>query len=246
MVAIACFALFVVPLLLAFSVPSNPGDDFAFDSTGTLSAATRKTIRQVNSQLASTGAQIVVCMIPSLGGDSLEEAALDVFRSWGIGDRNRNNGVLLLIAKEDRRLRIEVGYGLEGPIPDSVADRIIRQVIAPEFRNEDYDAGVLKGFNAIVTLVAEEYDLTIDAEGYAPVDAGSESGLESVLEYVVWAVFIIFFLVSFFGRFFKFGPGGRTGSSRWTGGGWSGGGGGSSGGGFGGGSSGGGGASGGW
>ncbi|NLB50513.1 MAG: hypothetical protein GX809_02860 [Clostridiaceae bacterium] len=241
--ALVLLVLFAFPFLAGFRVPANPGHDFAFDTTGTLSAGTRETIRQVNAQIAGTGAQIAVCMIPSLDGDSLEDAALDTFRSWGIGDRSKNNGVLLLIAKEDRKLRIEVGYGLEGAIPDSVADRIIRNVIAPDFREEDYDGGVLNGFNAIVTLVAEEYDLEIDAEGYVPVESGSEGS--SVLEYIVWGIFILFFLFSYFGRFFRFSSTGG-GGSRWTGGGWSGGGGSSGGGGFGGGSSGGGGASGGW
>jgi uncharacterized protein len=243
-VAVALMFLLALPFLTAFRVPPNPGADFAFDSTGTLSVQTRQTIRQVNAQIAGTGAQIVVCMIPSLGDDSLEDAALDIFRSWGIGDRSKNNGVLLLIAKEDRKLRIEVGYGLEGAIPDSVADRIIRQVIAPDFREEDYDGGVLKGFNAIVTRVAEEYGLEVDADGYVPVDAGSGTDEHSPLEYIVWAIMILFFVLSYFSRFFRFrtGAGGR---GPWVGGGWSGGG-GSSGGGFGGGSSGGGGASGGW
>lgn len=241
---LALLLLLAFPLLTAFQVPSNPGDDFAFDATGTLSPATRQTIRQVNTQIAGTGAQVVVCMISSLGNDSIEDAALDVFRSWGIGDRTKNNGVLLLIAKEDRKLRIEVGYGLEGAIPDSVADRIIRNVIAPEFREEDYDGGVLSGFNAIVTLVAQEYGLEIDADGYVPVEAGRGTDLDAALDYIVWAIIIIFFLISYFSRFFRFRSGGG-GTGRWTGGGWSGGG-GSSGGGFGGGSSGGGGASGGW
>ncbi len=236
--------LFAFPLLTAFQVPSNPGADFAFDTTGTLSSETRQTIREVNVQMAGTGAQIVVCMVPTLGDDSIEDAALDVFRTWGIGDRNKNNGVLLLVAKEDRKLRIEVGYGLEGAIPDSVADRIIRNAITPDFREEDYDAGVLKGFNAIVTLVAEEYGLEIDADGYVPVEAGPENDGSSALEYIVWTIMILFFLVSYFSRFLRFRSGGGS-TGRWTGGGWSGGG-GSSGGGFGGGSSGGGGASGGW
>ena len=123
--------LVLLPLCMAFQVPRNPGDDFAFDSTATLSEGTRHTIRETNRQIASTGAQVVVAMIPTLGDDSIEEAALDIFRTWGIGSRDKDNGILLLIAKEDRKLRIEVGYGLEGAIPDSTADRIIRNIIAP-------------------------------------------------------------------------------------------------------------------
>ena len=243
--AVLILLLLVLPLLVGFTVPPNPTEDFAFDTTGTLSETTRQTIRQVNDQIAGTGAQLVVCMIPTLGDDSLEDAALDIFRSWGIGSRDRNNGVLLLVAKEDRKLRIEVGYGLEGAIPDSVADRIIRNVIAPAFREEDYDQGVLDGFNALVTLVAEEYGLEIDADGYVPVDAGDSDSM-STLETIVTIIFVLFILFVYVGRFFRFLPfgGGGPRTGGWTGGGWSGGS--SGGGGFGGGSSGGGGASGGW
>ena len=242
--------LALLPLLLGFQVPANPGEDFAFDSTGTLSAANRQTIRQVNEQIAGTGAQVVVCMIASLDGESIEDAALQIFRSWGIGSARENNGILLLVAKEDQKLRIEVGYGLEGAIPDSVADRIIRNVIAPHFREGDFDTGILEGFNAIVTLVAEEYDLEITAEGYAPVDS-EDSDTMSAFETFLAAVIMIMFLAIYLGRFTRFiRPGRRGGPPRtggWTGGGgWSSGGHSSGGGGFGGGSSGGGGASGGW
>ncbi len=241
-VALWLFVLLVFTLATGFRVPPNPQEDFAYDETGTLSSDTRQTIRDVNQQISGTGAQIVVCMISTLDDDSLEDAALDIFRTWGIGSRSKDNGVLLLIAKDDRKLRIEVGYGLEGAIPDSVADRIIRNVIAPSFREGDFDRGVLDGFNAIVTRVAEEYDLEIDADGYVPVE--SEEGT-SVLESIVMAIIVIFILLTYFGRIFRFLPIYRGGGGfRSGGGGWSGGG--SSGGGFGGGSSGGGGASGGW
>lgn len=248
LLALLLSAVFIV-LLSAFSVPANPGEDFAYDATGTLSESTRRTIREVNGQIRSTGAQVVLCMISSLGGDDIESAALSVFRNWGIGSSSKNNGVLLLVAKEDRKLRIEVGYGLEGAIPDSVADRIIRNVIAPSFQQGDFDGGVLDGFNALVTLVAEEYDLEIDAEGYVAIGTEEDSEI-SFMEMVFMVMVIIFILITYFGRFFGTSMMGRGGPGRgnWTGGGgWSGGGGGrSSGGGFGGGSSGGGGASGGW
>ncbi|HZK28635.1 MAG TPA: TPM domain-containing protein, partial [Clostridia bacterium] len=202
-VAIALLLL-VLPLLMGFQVPPNPSDDFAFDTTGTLSTSTRQTIRQVNGQIAGTGAQVVVCMVPTLGDDSLEDAALDIFRSWGIGNQSKDNGILLFIAKEDRKLRIEVGYGLEGAIPDSVADRIIRNLITPKFREGDFDEGVLNGFNAIVTLVAEEYDLEIDADGYVSVDAGSDT--PDPFEKVMMVMMVMVMLLVFFGRFSRFLP----------------------------------------
>lgn len=250
LIAIAVL-LTLFPLLMAFKVPANPGDDFAFDSTATLSEGTRHTIRETNRQIASTGAQVVVAMIPTLGNDSIEEAALEIFRTWGIGSHDKNNGILLLIAKEDRKLRIEVGYGLEGAIPDSTADRIIRNIIAPRFREDDFDGGVLDGFNAIMTLIGKEYGLEISAEGYAPQEVDSQSSDDDIFYYLLSFVIIIVVLSILSSRISPRGGGGYFGGSR-GGGGWSSGGGGwssggrSSGGGFGGGSSGGGGASGGW
>jgi len=231
--------LVLLPLSMGFTVPKNPGDDFAFDATATLSDETRQTIRATNQQIASTGAQVAVAVIPSLGTDSIEEAALEIFRTWGIGSRSKNNGVLLLIAKEDRKLRIEVGYGLEGAITDAMAGRIIRDIIAPRFKQDDYDGGVLDGFNAIITLVAEEYDLKIDAEGYVPQKVQHQNSRSMYPYLLIFVVFIIILSL-------KGGRGSSGGRFYGGGGGWSGGGGRSSGGGFGGGSSGGGGASGGW
>ncbi len=240
--------LVLLPLCMAFQVPRNPGDDFAFDSTATLSEGTRHTIRETNRQIASTGAQVVVAMIPTLGNDSIEEAALDIFRTWGIGSRDKDNGILLLIAKEDRKLRIEVGYGLEGAIPDSTADRIIRNIIAPRFREDDFDGGVLDGFNAIMTLIAEEYGLEISAEGYVPQelpdDGGSQSSDDDMF-HTLMVIVVIFVVLAILSRRLPSGGGGGFFGGTRSGGGWSSGG-GSSGGGFGGGSSGGGGASGGW
>ena len=233
---------------MAFQVPRNPGDDLAIDSNATLSEGTRHTIRETNRQIASTGAQVVVAMIPTLGDDSIEEAALDIFRTWGIGSRDKDNGILLLIAKEDRKLRIEVGYGLEGAIPDSTADRIIRNIIAPRFREDDFDGGVLDGFNAIMTLIAEEYGLEISAEVYVPQDLPDNGGSQSSdddMFHTLMVIVVIFVVLAILSRRLPSGGGGGFFGGTRSGGGWSSGG-GSSGGGFGGGSSGGGGASGGW
>ncbi len=241
----------LLPLCMAFRAPGNPGDDFAFDSTATLSEHTRRTIRATNQQIASTGAQVAVAMIPTLGDDSIEDAALEIFRAWGIGSRDKNNGVLLLIAKDDRKLRIEVGYGLEGAITDATAGRIIRDIIAPRFKENDFDGGVLDGFNAIITLIAEEYDIEITAEGYVPQEVPDESSEGDEMMYFALVVILLTFVILIVASKFRSrGGGGGFFGGGFHGGGWSGGGGRSSGGGFsggfGGGSSGGGGASGGW
>ena len=106
----------------------------------------------------STTNQIAVLIIPSLNGDVLEEYSLRVAHDvWKLGSKDKDNGTLLLIAVDDRKIRIEVGYGLEGVLTDAVTSRIIRNEIAPRFRNQQYDSGVTRGVQAIVAAIKNEY-----------------------------------------------------------------------------------------
>ncbi len=105
----------------------------------------------INAERQKKSFQIGVLMIPTLGSDdSLEEYSLKVARQWGIGDKKKSNGVLLLIAKNDRKMRIEVGNGMEGLLTDARASQIIRNTIAPKFRSGDYAGGVEAGVKRIV------------------------------------------------------------------------------------------------
>jgi uncharacterized protein len=112
----------------------------------------------------STTNQIAVLIIPSLNGDVLEEYSLRVAHDvWKLGSKNNDNGVLLLIAVDDRKMRIEVGYGLEGVLTDAITSRIIRNEIAPRFRNHQYDSGVTSGVQAIVAAIKNEYSAVDNA-----------------------------------------------------------------------------------
>ncbi len=121
----------------------------------------------INAERQKKSFQIGVLMIPTLGSDdSLEEYSLKVARQWGIGDKKKSNGVLLLIAKNDRKMRIEVGNGMEGSLTDARASQIIRNTIAPKFRSGDYVGGVEAGVKRIID-VAEGRNLSdndIDGE----------------------------------------------------------------------------------
>lgn len=101
----------------------------------------------------STTNQVVVLTIPSLDGEVLEEYATRVFRTWALGQADLDNGVLLLIALDDREVRIEVGYGLEGSLTDASAGSIIRNVIVPQFKDGNYEAGILSGVTSILGVV---------------------------------------------------------------------------------------------
>jgi len=103
-----------------------------------------------------TGHQIAVLTIPSLQGDSLEDFSIRVAEAWKIGQKGFDNGAILLIVRDDHKLRIEVGYGLEGVLPDAIASRIIREVIVPRFRENDYSGGIEAGLDAIMRVTRGE------------------------------------------------------------------------------------------
>ncbi|HEU4345011.1 MAG TPA: YgcG family protein [Candidatus Binatia bacterium] len=103
-----------------------------------------------------TGHQIAVLTIPSLEGEDLEGFSIRVAETWKIGQKGVDNGAILLIARDDRKLRIEVGYGLEGVLPDAIASRIIREVIVPHFRSNDYSGGIEAGVDAMMKVTRGE------------------------------------------------------------------------------------------
>ncbi|MFM4962978.1 YgcG family protein [Aeromonas bivalvium] len=104
-----------------------------------------------------SGVQLVVVSLTSLEGETIEEYGYQLGRHWGIGQQGKNNGVLLIISPEDRKVRIEVGYGLEGVLPDAIAANIIQTQVLPEFRRGDMAAGILGGSQAIMQALAGEY-----------------------------------------------------------------------------------------
>ncbi len=97
--------------------------------------------------------QIAVLTIPALDGESIENYADEVFKSWKLGKKGKDNGVLIIVAPKDRRMRIEVGYGLEGVLTDSLAGSIIRNAMTPRFKNGDYDGGIEAGVQSIITVL---------------------------------------------------------------------------------------------
>lgn len=221
------------------------------DFTGTLTSAQQQALE---SKLVafddSTSTQIAVVIISSLKGNDIADYNVKLGRAWGVGGKEFSNGVVLLIAKDDRKLNIATGYGVEGALPDITCNQVIEDIIVPNFKGDDYYRGIEEGTDAIIKAVKGEYKAPA---GY------HKKGKSSVLR----IVFIIIIIILFLAMSGRGGGGGsfmsRRGFTAWTignilgsmgrsgGGGWSGGGGSSGGfGGFGGGSFGGGGASGSW
>jgi len=156
---IALFLLGLVLPAMALNVPTPQG--YVTDQAGIISSTTEQRLeRALRSFEESDSTQIAVLTIPSLEGETVEDFALKVAESWGIGQQEHDNGVLLLIAKGDRKIRIEVGYGLEGTLTDLLAGRIIDNEITPRFRQGDFDGGITAGVGAMVKVVRGEYEAT--------------------------------------------------------------------------------------
>lgn len=253
-------AVFVLLLAALFAAaPGRPAhaqeiprySNYVNDYAGVLD---RNVVTQLNALLAAvereTTAQIAVAVMSSVEPDTVEGYAVRLFEEWGIGQREEDNGVLLLVAVQDRRMRIEVGYGLEGAIPDAKAGRIIRNNMAPYFKENMYNEGVAAGVEALVMEVLDEYgkapsDLNIQYSGQRrPAPAGEKSLAQKIIS-VLFIIGMIILFIRHPSLFMMFLLGGMMGGGR-RGGGFGGGSFGGGFGGFGGGMSGGGGASGGW
>jgi uncharacterized protein len=105
----------------------------------------------------STSNQIAILIISTLGDESLEEYSLHVAEKWKLGTKEKDNGVLLLIAVDDHKMRIETGQGLEGALPDAICSRIIRNEIVPYFKHDEFDTGVQAGIDAVIKAIGGEY-----------------------------------------------------------------------------------------
>lgn len=127
------------------------------DNAEILKSDTRRRLaEQLRAHEQKTGNQIAVLSVPTLHGESVEEYAVRVFEQWKLGQKGKDNGVLVVVVPQDRRMRIEVGYGLEGTLTDLAASRIIRDVMTPRFRAGDYDGGVAQGISAIIAQLQGE------------------------------------------------------------------------------------------
>ncbi len=183
-------------LLLASSLPLwgiavPPLEGRVNDYAGLISPQTRSYLDNELAALEeSDSTQAVILTVPSLEGESLEEFSINVVDAWKLGQKGRDNGILLLVAKSDRKVRIEVGRGLEGSLTDLIAGRIVDNVILPEFRAGNFDQGFLKGSEAIVAVVKGEYKGT----GALPGERSAAHKTGNLLIPIVIAILIVAFL----------------------------------------------------
>ncbi len=190
---------FLLIVSVSFAQPKLPAlSNYANDYTNTL---TSQQLSNLDYRLRTfddtTSNQLVVLIIPTLNNYPLEEFANETAIKNKIGTKKNDNGVLLLVVKNDRKIRIEVGYGLEGALPDALASSIIRNVIIPHFRNDDYYAGITDGINAIILATKGEYKVNTRA-----------SSRKNSPSHIFTILMILFFIISFFIRSGRRGSGG--------------------------------------
>jgi uncharacterized protein len=149
--------IFISSILFAAQVPIPRLDSRVTDLTQTLSPEQIATLTQQLSSLEQAkGSQLAILMVPTTGDDTIEQYSIRVTDEWKLGRKGIDDGVLLLIAKDDKKVRIEVGRGLEGALPDVISSRIIREYITPEFRKNDYAAGIQAGVDRISKVIQGE------------------------------------------------------------------------------------------
>ena len=182
---------------LATSVPAAPllpaaPDDYVLDDAGVLSHAQRSLLAHDLRQFErETSNQLVVAVFPKVPDDyAMEDFTQRVAEEWGAGGKDRENGMVLFVFPESRQLRVEVGYGLEGAVPDAMANRIINEEIVPSFRAGNLGGGIVKGADALMAAARGEY------EGTGQTMAEGKQGRDDPgAGLVFWIILIIVLIV---------------------------------------------------
>jgi uncharacterized protein len=254
--------IFGASCLSAEQVKKLKPQGYVNDFAGVLSAAAKEKLTALCAEVDQKAkAQIAVVTVSSLEGEPVEQFSVDLATQWGVGPKQQARGVLILLAPSDHKYRIEVGYGLEGILPDGKVGAFGREAI-PFLQRGDYDDAVILLTQRVAGVIAADQKVTLDAvSGTTPTAAEPETPLFSVTNFVWLLIFVVFIFSPVLGFILRLlfgggmGPRGRGGwgmggpgygGGSWGGGGFGGGGGGGGFGGFGGGSFGGGGASGSW
>ena len=191
LVAAAAALLLTLVGALALTFPQLTGR--IVDQANVISEDARRVIEPKLAELeAKSGIQLVVATINSLEGQEIEPYANGLFRTWQLGEKAKNNGVLLLVAPKERRVRIEVGYGLEGTLTDALAKVIITNAITPRFKTGDFSDGISRGVDDIITV------LTTDASEWQKrpsLRVDSEPANDPINWIVMLIVIVIVFLL---------------------------------------------------
>lgn len=186
--------LMLFPLFsLAYTSPGKP-TGLVNDFAGIISPETKLNIEnKISSYESSTGNQIVIVTIRSLGDETIDSYAVKLFEDWGIGQKGKDNGVLLLVSLDDRKMRIEVGYGLEPFLTDAQATTIKTKILTPAFQKGDYSLGIDKATDAMISVLGGNTEVLNNQNN-------SSNGESRMGTWIYIGIFIFLWLVSILGR----------------------------------------------
>ncbi len=163
------FSLLIFCLLFSLNVfssetfPESTNLKYINDYTNSIDKFISKQIISIGKELEDkTSAQAIIVVIDSTNGIPIEDYANKLFRAWGIGQKNKDNGLLILLALNDKAWRVEVGRGLEGAVPDVLTNRVMQEIAKPSFINGDYSEGLLNSYSVFSDYIASEYGVTLD------------------------------------------------------------------------------------
>ncbi|TVR89194.1 MAG: TPM domain-containing protein [Spirochaetaceae bacterium] len=184
----------VAPTVTAQQLPRPTG--YVNDFVGLISAEDRSRIEAVIEAVrAATGAEIAVVTVPSYGPyGSIEQFGVALAESWGVGSSADDSGAILILAMQERQVRIEVGYGLEGILPDGRVGAILDELVLPRFREENWGAGMLGGVQGLAGYIAEEYEVDLAAYGARTPQGGTASSAATPLDSLgelLWVLMVI-------------------------------------------------------
>lgn len=180
--------------------PKANGGGYVSNADHVISDATVNQLNSMIKPLDQQGkAQVAVVLVKSIGGQVPKDFATALFRKWGIGDRTRNNGLLILLVMDQRRMEFEVGYGLEGLLTDLTSQRIQKGLMIPYFKKGDYDTGILKGVGLVVSTIDTGVDQSLDKDNMYP-----EIGyvvFQDILFFIVYLIIFCWFTLSARGQY---------------------------------------------
>ncbi|HEY8712958.1 MAG TPA: TPM domain-containing protein, partial [Thermoanaerobaculia bacterium] len=198
--ALAAFAVvaLLASALLALDVPSTPAQ-WVTDKAGILDASQVEALNHKLSDFEqSSGAQFIIYIFPSLGGESLEDFTIRCAEKWKVGQKKYDNGLILFVFVKEKKLRIETGYGLEGSITDAFSSRVIRDYVAPHFRQGDWYGGLNAASDAIIAKIrgGEAPVPPLQSRGSSQT-TGMGNAAGSIIPFIILIVFVIFILPMF-------------------------------------------------
>jgi len=183
----ALIFLMLPALVMAQNLPSEPVGHVS-DFADMLTTGERQQLEQkLRNYRDTTTTVVAIATLQSLNGISVDEAGTTLFNKWDLWQDDKNNGVLILIAKEERKMRIEVGYGLEGAIPDVMAGRIIREVLSPNFKRGNYYQGFDRATSAIIDLASGEFSGQL-----AESNSSEDNDMASFIIFILFVIFVVY------------------------------------------------------